>query len=199
MATRIVETSDSRQTEALGAEIAAALSRGDIVLVRGELGAGKTTLVRGAARALGVSGPVTSPTFAIGHRYQGCGVTVSHLDLYRLAALSEEEPALLDDYLGPTLIAFVEWPREGSPELREARLMVTLTHQGADRRRIEVCELGDRGGEVDACSPGVEASSVGVDASSPGGDPSSLGVGASSPGVDASSLGVGASSPGVGR
>lgn len=144
MATRIVETSDSRQTEALGAELAAALKPGDIVLVRGELGAGKTTLVRGAARALGVSDPVTSPTFGIGHRYRGSDVTVSHLDLYRLAGLHEEEPALLDDYLGPGTIAFVEWPEETSAELRDACLLVTLTHRGANGRRVEVRELGER-------------------------------------------------------
>ena len=138
MATRIVETSDSGQTEALGAELAAALKPGDVVLVRGELGAGKTTLVRGAARALGVSDPVTSPTFSIGHRYQGSGVTVSHLDLYRLASLHEEEPALLEDYLGPGRIAVVEWPEDRSVELRGARVVVTLAHEGGDRRRIEV-------------------------------------------------------------
>jgi tRNA threonylcarbamoyladenosine biosynthesis protein TsaE len=152
VATRIVETADSRQTEALGAELAAALRSGDIVLVRGELGAGKTTLVRGAARALGVSDPVTSPTFGIGHRYRGSDVTVSHLDLYRLAGLREEEPALLDDYLGPGRIAFVEWPEEGSPELRDARMVVTLTHKGADSRRIEVSVLGERGSESEAVS-----------------------------------------------
>lgn len=140
MATRIVETSDSRQTEALGAELAAALSEGDIVLVKGEVGAGKTTFVRGAARALGVSDPVTSPTFSIGHRYRGVDVTVSHLDLYRLAGLSEEEPELLEDYLGPGRIAFVEWPEQTSSELREARVLVTLVHLGGGRRRIEVCE-----------------------------------------------------------
>jgi tRNA threonylcarbamoyladenosine biosynthesis protein TsaE len=141
VATRIVETSDSRQTEALGAELAAALTPGDIVLVRGELGAGKTTLVRGAARALGVTDPVTSPTFAIGHRYQGSDVTVSHLDLYRLAGLHEEEPELLEDYFGPGRIAFVEWPLQTSAELLDARLLVTLTHRGGDIRRVEVCEV----------------------------------------------------------
>ncbi|HEY5285617.1 MAG TPA: tRNA (adenosine(37)-N6)-threonylcarbamoyltransferase complex ATPase subunit type 1 TsaE [Solirubrobacteraceae bacterium] len=141
MATRIVETSDSTQTEALGAELAAALKPGDIVLVRGELGAGKTTLVRGAAKALGVGEMVTSPTFSIGHRYQGAGVTISHLDLYRLATLGREEPELLDDYLAPDSIAFVEWPEETAPELQDASLLVTLTHEGADRRRIEVREL----------------------------------------------------------
>jgi tRNA threonylcarbamoyladenosine biosynthesis protein TsaE len=144
VATRIVESSEPRQTEALGADLTARLKPGDIVLVRGELGAGKTTLVRGAARALGVSDPVTSPTFAIGHRYRGSGVTVSHLDLYRLAGLHEEEPALLDDYLGPGTIAFVEWPEESSPELRDACLMVTLTHDGGDRRLIEVRDTGER-------------------------------------------------------
>jgi tRNA threonylcarbamoyladenosine biosynthesis protein TsaE len=142
VATRIVETSDSRQTETLGAELAAFLKPGDIVLVRGELGAGKTTLVRGAARALGVSDPVTSPTFGIGHRYQGSDVIVSHLDLYRLGGLHEEEPSLLEDYLGSGRIAFVEWPEETSPELQDACLLVTLTHQGANKRRIEVHELG---------------------------------------------------------
>lgn len=141
MATRIVETSDSRQTEALGAELAAALSAGDVVLLIGDLGAGKTTFVRGAARALGVTDPVTSPTFSIGHRYRGTDLTVSHLDLYRLASLDEEEPELLDDYLGPHRIAFVEWPEQKSPELRNARISVTLTHMGDERRRVEVREL----------------------------------------------------------
>jgi tRNA threonylcarbamoyladenosine biosynthesis protein TsaE len=148
VATRIVETSDSAQTEALGAELAAALESGDIVLVRGELGAGKTTLVRGAARALGVIDAVTSPTFSIGHRYRGSDVVVSHLDLYRIGGLGEEEPELLDDYLGPGRIAFVEWPQEASPELRDARVLVTIAHEGADRRRIEVCEREAPSGEA---------------------------------------------------
>jgi tRNA threonylcarbamoyladenosine biosynthesis protein TsaE len=135
---RIVETSGPSETEAVGAELATALRPGDVVLVRGELGAGKTTLVRGAARALGVSDPVTSPTFAIGHRYRANGATVSHLDLYRLAALQDEEPDLLADYLGPDRITFVEWPHEDAPELRSARLVVTIEHAGADVRRIVV-------------------------------------------------------------
>jgi tRNA threonylcarbamoyladenosine biosynthesis protein TsaE len=136
--TRIVETADSAETEALGAELAGTLTDGDVVLVRGELGAGKTTLVRGAARALGVSGPVTSPTFSIAHRYPGAGVSVAHLDLYRLEDLEREDPDLLEDYLGPDRIAFVEWPEAGGAELPDARLHVTLTHAGGDRRRIEV-------------------------------------------------------------
>src|ERR1700739_393532 len=111
MATRSLQTTGPAETEALGAELASALADGDLVLVRGELGAGKTTLVRGAARALGVTDPVTSPSFSIGHRYRaGAQLTVSHLDLYRLDGLDEEDPELLADYLGEGRIAFIEWP-----------------------------------------------------------------------------------------
>jgi tRNA threonylcarbamoyladenosine biosynthesis protein TsaE len=149
------ETSAPGETEALGAELAALLRAGDIVLVRGELGAGKTTLVRGAARALGVSDPVTSPTFGIGHRYRGSSVTVAHLDLYRLAGLGQEDPGLLEDYLEPHSIAFVEWPKEGSPDLVGARMLVTLTHRGGECRRIEVRERGER--EVTDPHPGAGA------------------------------------------
>jgi len=140
VASRTVETSGPRETESLGGELAAKLGEGDLVLVRGELGAGKTTLVRGAARALGVTGPVTSPTFSIGHRYRAGSLTVSHLDLYRLGGLEGEEPELLADYLGPGRIAFVEWPKEAAAELAGPRLRVTLSHGGGDRRRIEVEE-----------------------------------------------------------
>jgi tRNA threonylcarbamoyladenosine biosynthesis protein TsaE len=135
------------ETEALGAELATRLREGDIVLVKGDLGSGKTTLVRGAARALGVTDPVTSPTFSIGHRYRGASVTVSHLDLYRLAGLGEEDPGLLADYLGAGRIAFVEWPAGDSDELEDARVRITLTHQGGDRRRIEVVETDSDGAD----------------------------------------------------
>jgi len=141
VAVRIVETSDSAETESLGAQLARGLRAGDLVLLSGELGSGKTTLVRGAARALGVSAPVTSPTFSVGHRHAGSlGVVVSHVDLYRLNDLGAEDPALLDDYLGADRIAFVEWPSEGSPALAEPSLRITLSHLGGDRRRIEVHE-----------------------------------------------------------
>jgi tRNA threonylcarbamoyladenosine biosynthesis protein TsaE len=142
VAVRSVETAGPAETEALGAELAGELGDGDLGLVRGELGAGKTTLVRGAARALGVSDPVTSPTFSIGHRYAGESVAVSHLDLYRLAGLEREDPDLLADYLGPGRIAFVEWPEDTHAELAGARMRVTLSHIGGERRRIEIDEPG---------------------------------------------------------
>jgi tRNA threonylcarbamoyladenosine biosynthesis protein TsaE len=135
---RRVETFAARETESLGAELAAGLKDGDVVLVEGELGSGKTTLVRGAARALGVSDPVTSPTYSIGHRYRAVKLTVSHLDLHRVATLEQEDPGLLADYMGPGRIAFVEWPPESDGELTSAALRVRLSHRGGDRREIEV-------------------------------------------------------------
>ncbi|HET9074223.1 MAG TPA: tRNA (adenosine(37)-N6)-threonylcarbamoyltransferase complex ATPase subunit type 1 TsaE [Solirubrobacteraceae bacterium] len=140
-----METTDSTATEALGADLARSLEPGDVVLLVGDLGAGKTTLVRGAAGALGVVRPVTSPTFAIGNRYPVAtrpGLSaVAHLDLYRLGDLGAEDPDLLADYIGADTVAFVEWP--GGAEDRIAafgrlRFRVTLSHLGGDRRRIEV-------------------------------------------------------------
>jgi tRNA threonylcarbamoyladenosine biosynthesis protein TsaE len=134
----VVETSSAAETEALGARIAKRLAPGDVVLLSGDLGTGKTTLVRGACRALGVTGPVTSPTFTIGQRYEGGRLPISHLDLYRLQTLEGEDPALLDDYLGPDGVAFVEWPDAGAAQLGRPALVVRLSHQGEERRRIEV-------------------------------------------------------------
>jgi tRNA threonylcarbamoyladenosine biosynthesis protein TsaE len=137
------ESTSAEETEALGARLAAELEPGDVVLVAGELGAGKTTFVRGAARTLGVTVPVTSPTFTIGQRYgtDVPGAVVSHLDLYRVASLGDEDPDLLADYLGPDTISFVEWPAGEEIELaRLARIAarVSLEHAGADRRRVVV-------------------------------------------------------------
>jgi tRNA threonylcarbamoyladenosine biosynthesis protein TsaE len=131
------ETASARETEALGAELAGRLAPGDVVLVAGDLGAGKSTFVRGAARALGVEGPVTSPTFTIGHVLAG-RVEVAHLDLYRLTTLEGEDPALLEDYLTPERIGFVEWPAVGEAAVPRVAARVTLEHAGGDRRRIEI-------------------------------------------------------------
>lgn len=126
------------ETEELGAEIAAGLAPGDVVVVSGEVGVGKTTLIRGACRRLGVEGPVTSPTFTIGHRYSG-RFPVSHLDLYRIGDLANEDPGLLADYLEDDSIAFVEWPAVARPELAGTSVLeVQLNHAGADRRAVEV-------------------------------------------------------------
>ncbi|MFL5891915.1 MAG: tRNA (adenosine(37)-N6)-threonylcarbamoyltransferase complex ATPase subunit type 1 TsaE [Solirubrobacterales bacterium] len=133
----MIRTSSAAETEGVGARIAEELEPGDVVLVSGELGAGKTTLIRGAAHALGVTEPVTSPTFTIGHRYQG-KVPVAHLDLYRLEGLEGEDPGLLDDYLTGDAVVFIEWPVAAEPELERVAMRVELAHDGADRRQIKV-------------------------------------------------------------
>jgi tRNA threonylcarbamoyladenosine biosynthesis protein TsaE len=130
-------TASPAETEAVGARIAADLGPGDVVLVSGELGSGKTTLIRGACRELGVTDPVTSPTFTIGHRYRG-RVAVSHLDLYRLEGLEDEDPGLLDDYLTDDAVAFVEWPGAAEPQLDRIAVRVELTHEGGDERLVAV-------------------------------------------------------------
>jgi tRNA threonylcarbamoyladenosine biosynthesis protein TsaE len=136
-AARRLRTASATETEEAGAALAADLGPGDVVLVSGEVGAGKTTLIRGACRALGVTGPVTSPTFTIGRRYRG-RVPVSHLDLYRLQSVEDEEPGLLEDYLTPDAIAFVEWPAAGLPRLPRPARQVTIRHAGGDARELEV-------------------------------------------------------------
>jgi tRNA threonylcarbamoyladenosine biosynthesis protein TsaE len=132
------ETGSPAETEALAAGLAESLHPGDVVLISGELGAGKTTFVRGAARALGVQVPVTSPTFTIARRYEDGKLPVSHLDLFRLEGLDGEEPDLLADELGGDRVAFIEWPEHGGPDLGEVNVAarVRLEHLGADRRRV---------------------------------------------------------------
>jgi tRNA threonylcarbamoyladenosine biosynthesis protein TsaE len=132
-------SSSPAETEEVGARLAVGLRPGDLVLVGGELGTGKTTLIRGACRELGVTEQVTSPTFTIGRRYRG-RVPVSHLDLYRLDSLAGEDPGLLDDYLTPNAVAFVEWPAAAEPLLGERGIArwVELRHAGGDRREVSV-------------------------------------------------------------
>ena len=136
------ETDGPAGTERAGAELAAQLRPGDVVLVSGDLGAGKTTFVRGALRALSVTEEVTSPTFVVGILYDGAAGPIAHLDLYRLSGLEVEDPGLLDPYFGADTVTFVEWPErvESVAELggRGIARHVTLEHAGGDRRRIAV-------------------------------------------------------------
>ena len=130
-------TRSAAETEAFGERLAAELGPGDVVLISGELGAGKTTLIRGACRALGVREPVTSPTFTIGHTYRG-RVAISHLDLYRLTELDQEDPALLEDYITPEAVAFIEWPGAVEPWLERVTRRVEIRHAGGDEREIDL-------------------------------------------------------------
>jgi tRNA threonylcarbamoyladenosine biosynthesis protein TsaE len=129
-----LNSSSPEETEAIAARLAGTLVAGDVVTVSGELGSGKTTFVRGACRALGVTAPVTSPTYTIGHRYEG-DPDVSHLDLYRSTTVSSAEWGDLEPYFDDAIV-FVEWPEAGRGVLPEQSVSVLLEHAGADRRQI---------------------------------------------------------------
>ncbi|HEX3289900.1 MAG TPA: tRNA (adenosine(37)-N6)-threonylcarbamoyltransferase complex ATPase subunit type 1 TsaE [Gaiella sp.] len=136
-----VETVSAGETEAVAGRLARRLSLGDVVTVSGELGAGKTTFVRGACRALGVTGRVTSPTFTVGHRYRGY-IDVSHLDLYRFRGFSAAEWGDLEPYFDDAVV-FVEWPEAGSGALPRPRAAVRLEHVGPERRLVTVEAEGE--------------------------------------------------------
>ena len=127
-------SSGPADTERVGGRLASALAVGDVVTVAGELGSGKTTFVRGAARALGVTGSVTSPTFTIGNRYRG-SVDVSHLDLYRFERLSTEEWGDLEPYFDDA-VCFVEWPEAAAGLIPPPRVAVRLLHLDGDHRLV---------------------------------------------------------------
>ena len=131
-------SSSPEETEAIAGRLARELRVGDVVTVSGELGAGKTTFVRGACRALGVTAPVTSPTYTIGHRYEG-EPDVSHLDLYRFTGVSAAEWGDLEPYFEDAIV-FVEWPEAagaglaGRAPARPARARVPTTPLDPPRR-----------------------------------------------------------------
>jgi tRNA threonylcarbamoyladenosine biosynthesis protein TsaE len=131
-----VRTSSAGETEELAARLARELVVGDVVAVSGELGSGKTTFVRGACRALGVTAPVTSPTYTIGHRYEG-SPDVSHLDLYRFTGVSAAEWGDLEPYFDDAIV-FVEWPEAGEAGLPPLRASVRLEHAGETTRRVVI-------------------------------------------------------------
>ena len=131
-----LQSTSPEETERIAAALAAELRVGDVVTVAGDLGTGKTTFVRGACRALGVRGPVTSPTYTIGNRYEG-DVAVSHLDLYRFGALTETDWGDLESYF-ENAVVFVEWPEAGNEFLPAPRAEIRLQHAGETLRLIKL-------------------------------------------------------------
>ncbi len=131
-----VTSSSPAETEAIAARLARELERGDVVTVSGELGTGKTTFVRGAAHALGVTAPVTSPTYTIGNRYSGA-VDVSHLDLFRFEEVSSPEWGDLEPYFDDAVV-FVEWPEAAAGVLPAPRARVRLRHIDDGHRAISI-------------------------------------------------------------
>ena len=129
-----VESASPEETERIAGELAVELEVGDVVTVSGELGSGKTTFVRGACRARGITAPVTSPTFTIGHRYAG-NPDVSHLDLFRFQGLSAAEWGDLEPYFQDA-ICFVKWPEAAAGSLPPVRVEVRLSHVDPTHRLL---------------------------------------------------------------
>ena len=131
--TTSLETSSPEETEAAGEELGRRLRRGDLVLLKGELGAGKTTFVRGIARGCGSAAPVASPTFQLVRIYPG-RLQLAHVDLYRLERADELRDLGLEELLDQGAVV-VEWgDRLDSPEAAQ----VSIDHLGGDRRRLQV-------------------------------------------------------------
>jgi tRNA threonylcarbamoyladenosine biosynthesis protein TsaE len=129
-----LESTSPEETERIAGALARELRPGDVVTVAGELGAGKTTFVRGAARALGIVAPVTSPTYTVGHRYAG-PPDVSHLDLYRFESMAAPDWADLEPYFDDAVV-FVEWPEAGAGWLPAPKAEVRLRHLGEGHRLV---------------------------------------------------------------
>lgn len=131
------------ETEAAAADLSKQLKAGDLIHVCGDVGAGKTTFIRGACRGLGFEGAVTSPSYTICNRYEDGELLISHLDCQRLEGATGEETGLLDDEIGPTRITFIEWPQQsvgavGSLALAAPAVRVELGHISPDQRSVTI-------------------------------------------------------------
>ncbi len=137
-------TESAEQSRALGVRIGRLLRTGDVVLLHGDLGAGKTTLTQGIAQGLGVREQIQSPTFTLvaehaGQTAGGEPITLYHLDLYRLAGEDDLESFGWEHYLAPPDgVSVVEWPERAGSWLPEEYLLVRLESDGVDRRRVTV-------------------------------------------------------------
>lgn len=126
------------ETIALGRQLAKQLRPGTTVLLRGDLGAGKTTLVKGIAQAFNAANAedVTSPTFTLIHEYRGPEVTLYHIDLYRIDTQRELDTLALDDLRDPHSILLIEWGEKFERFRREKDAEIVIEHLGGDDRRL---------------------------------------------------------------
>ena len=128
------------ETTELGRRLAAQLNPGSIVLLRGDLGAGKTTLVKGIAEGFQAARAedVTSPTFTLIHEYRGSAVTLFHIDLYRIDTQRELDTLALDDLIGNNSILLIEWGEKFERFVRERDVEIAISHAGGDQRTITI-------------------------------------------------------------
>jgi tRNA threonylcarbamoyladenosine biosynthesis protein TsaE len=132
------QTHSADETTELGRQLAAELKPGSIVLLRGDLGAGKTTMVKGIAEGFQAAkaDDVTSPTFTLIHEYRGPAVALYHIDLYRIDTQRELDTLALDDLMTPQSILLIEWGEKFERFARERDAEIEIGHKGADERCI---------------------------------------------------------------
>jgi len=135
---RTFQTHSAEETTELGRQLAAELKPGSIVLLRGDLGAGKTTLVKGIAEGFNAARAeeVTSPTFTLIHEYRGPEVTLYHIDLYRIDTQRELETLALDDLMTANSILLIEWGEKFARFAKERDVEIAIAHQGGDERSV---------------------------------------------------------------
>lgn len=135
-------TKSPAETRALGRSLAQQLRPGDVLLLWGDLGAGKSELTRGIAEGLGVTSPVTSPSFTILNVYDEGRMPLYHFDWYRLNSVEELYEMGMDEYLGGDGVAVVEWPSQCPEAIPETHLAIRLTPAGEDTREVTLTPMG---------------------------------------------------------
>lgn len=137
-----MKTHSPMETRAYGEKLAHRLKAGDVLLLRGDLGAGKSELTRGIARGLGIASPVTSPSFTILNVYDEGRLPLYHFDWYRLQSAQELYEMGMEEYLGGDGVAVVEWPSQCPEAIPADCLEITLTPLGETERAITLTPLG---------------------------------------------------------
>jgi tRNA threonylcarbamoyladenosine biosynthesis protein TsaE len=140
-----VDTASVDETRELGRRLGEALTSGDVVALEGDLGTGKTELVKGIAAGLGVAGGVHSPTFVLHHRHRG-RLPIEHYDLYRLEGLAWVDTGL--DEPAPDAVTVIEWPDRAGVIDTWATVIIQLSSRGENRRRLTLVRGPDRIREV---------------------------------------------------
>ena len=131
------------ETRTIGMKLAEHLKAGDVVLLEGDLGAGKSEMARGIARGLGIQGPIPSPSFTIMQMYETGRLPLYHFDWYRLNSVDELYEMGMDEYLGGDGVAVVEWPSQCPEAIPETHLAVHLTPVGDSEREVTFTPMGE--------------------------------------------------------
>lgn len=140
--TELIESAAAMQQ--LGRELAGNLQVGDVLMLHGDLGAGKTTLTQGVAEGLGIDGPIQSPTFTLVREHDGPSMKLYHLDLYRLDDPGELEDIGYEVYINPPEgVSIIEWPERAGDWLPERFTVVRIEHLGGDRRSVHISNYGE--------------------------------------------------------